>query len=98
MHLVVRTYSGPNTTAIFDVIDARQDSIRELLEGVPGFVSYVAGRTADGGAVTVTVCEDEVGTEESSRRAAEWIEENWQGMADPSDTPAITEATMFMRL
>ena len=38
--------------------------------------------------MTVTVCEDKAGTDESSRRAAEWVKENVSATADP---PAISE-------
>ncbi|MEO8690647.1 MAG: hypothetical protein ABI611_20815 [Solirubrobacteraceae bacterium] len=61
--------------------------MKALISGVPGFVSYAAVRSGDGG-VTVTVCEDKAGTDESSRRAAEWVKENVSATADP---PAITE-------
>jgi hypothetical protein len=43
--------------------------------------------TADGGA-TITICEDQAGTEESVRRAAEWVRQNVQGADSP---PEITE-------
>ena len=38
--------------------------------------------------MTVTVCDDKAGTDESSRRAAEWVKENFTGTAQP---PAMTE-------
>ena len=60
--------------------------MKGLISGVPGFVNYVAVRSGDGG-VTVTVCEDQDGTDESSRRAAEFVKENLSATADP---PAIT--------
>ena len=41
--------------------------MKALISGVPGFVTYAAVRSGDGG-VTVTVCEDKAGTDESSRR------------------------------
>ena len=38
--------------------------------------------------MTVTVCQDKAGTDESSRRAAEWVKENITTDVSP---PAITE-------
>ncbi|MEA2494970.1 MAG: hypothetical protein QOJ29_2881 [Thermoleophilaceae bacterium] len=87
MYAVIRTYSGQGASELFDLLGQREDDVKELISGVPGFVNYVAVRSGDGG-VTVTVCEDKEGTDESSRRAADWVKENVSGTADP---PAITE-------
>jgi hypothetical protein len=43
---------------------------------------------ADDGGSTITVCQDKTGTDESSRRAAEWVKENISATANP---PVITE-------
>jgi hypothetical protein len=87
MYAVVRTYSGQGALELFDLLGQREEDIKALISGVPGFVNYAALRSGDGG-VTVTVCEDKAGTDESSRRAAEWVKEN---MSVPADPPAITE-------
>jgi hypothetical protein len=42
----------------------------------------------------VTVCEDKTGTDESSRRAAEWVKENVSAAANP---PAITEGNTVLQ-
>ena len=67
--------------------------VKALLGGVPGFVSYAAFRSGDGG-VTVTVCEDEAGTEESSRRAAEFVKEN---ISTPGNPPVISAGTTVLQ-
>ncbi|HEU4547683.1 MAG TPA: hypothetical protein VFR88_15445 [Microlunatus sp.] len=72
---------------MFDLVAQREDAVKELISGVPGFVNYFAVRTDDGG-FTVTVCQDKTGTDESSKRAAEFVKENLTGSADP---PVITE-------
>ena len=87
MHAVVRSYSGQGASELFDLLGQREEDVKALISGVPGFVSYVAVRSGDGG-VTVTVCEDEAGTDESSRRAAGWVAENLSATASP---PAITQ-------
>lgn len=87
MYVVIRTYSGNGATELFDLLGQREADVRELIGGVPGFVTYAAFRTDDGGA-TVTVCEDKAGTDESSRRAAGWVQENVTTAVDP---PRITE-------
>jgi restriction endonuclease Mrr len=87
MHAVVRSYSGQGAQELFDQLEQKNDEVKDLIGGVTGFVSYTAVRSGDGG-VTVTVCQDKSGTDESSRRAAEWIKENISATANP---PVITE-------
>jgi hypothetical protein len=92
MHVVIRSYSREGASALFELLGQREDDVKNLISGVPGFVSYAAFRTEDGG-VTVTVCQDKIGTDESSRRAAEWVKENVSTTVDP---PAITEGSTFL--
>jgi hypothetical protein len=75
MYVVVRSYSGSGASELFDLMEQREDEVTELISGVSGFVSYAAFRSGDGG-MTVTSCDDKGGTDESSRRAAEWVQEN----------------------
>jgi hypothetical protein len=93
MHAVIRTYSGPGASELFDLLGQREADVKALISGVPGFVNYAAVRGADGG-VTVTVCEDKAGTDESSRRAAAWVAENLTATASP---PAITEGDTVLQ-
>ncbi len=93
MYVVVRSYSGRGASELFDLLGKREDDVRSLISGVPGFASYAAFRSGDGG-MTVTVCEDKTGTDESSRRAAEWVKENASTTGDP---PAITEGSTVLQ-
>jgi hypothetical protein len=93
MHAVIRTYSGTGASQVFDLVSARQADVNALLSGVPGFVSYAALREGDGG-VTVTVCHDRAGTDESSRRAAAFVRENLDTEVDP---PVITEGDTVLQ-
>ena len=94
MHAVIRTYSGQGASELVDRILA-SDEVEGLLRGVDGFVSYTLFRTDDGG-VTVTVCQDKAGTDESLRVARDWI------AANASDTgvgaPTVTEGPVGMYL
>ena len=94
MYAVVRSYSGQGASELFDLIEQRAEEVKGIIGGVPGVVSYAAMRTGDGG-VTVTVCEDKAGTDESSRSAAEFVKENVSG---PADAPAITEGDTVLQL
>ena len=93
MHVVIRSYSGQGASELFDLLGQREEDVKTLITGVPGFASYAAFRT-DGGGATVTVCQDKTGTDESSRRAAEWVKENVSTTVDP---PAITEGDTVVK-
>jgi hypothetical protein len=92
MHVVVRSYSGQGATELFDLLAEREDEVKELISGVPGFVKYAAFRSGDGG-MTVTICEEKEGTDESSNRAAGWVKDNVTGTVDP---PAISEGSTIL--
>jgi hypothetical protein len=92
MYAVVRKYSGPGASELFDLIDQRSDEVKEVISATPGFISYVAFREGDGG-TSVTSCEDKAGVDESSKRAADWISENATASVDP---PEITEGSAFL--
>lgn len=92
MYTVIRSYSGEGASEIFDLIEQRQDEAEELISNVPGFVSYVAFRTGDGG-TAVTICQDKDGADESSRVAARWVLEN---MSQTPEVPTINEGTTIV--
>ena len=94
MYAVVRSYSGPGASELFDQLEQRNEEVKDLIGGVDGFVSYTALRSGDGG-LTVTVCHDKTGTDESSRRAAEWVKENIGATVNP---PSITEGSTVVHL
>jgi hypothetical protein len=93
MYAVIRNYSGQGASELFDLLAQREDEVRDLIGGVPGFVTYAAFRH-EGGGSTVTVCHDKEGTDESSRRAADWVQQNVDTTVHP---PAITEGSTIIQ-
>jgi hypothetical protein len=93
MYVVIRSYSGQGASDLFDALVAREEDVKTTISSVPGFVSYVAFRS-DGGGQTVTVCQDQAGTDESSRRAADWVKENINVTVDP---PTIAEGSTILQ-
>lgn len=93
MYVVLRSYSGPGASELFDLLGQRETDVKSLISGVPGFVSYAAFRSGDGG-MTVTICEDKVGTDESSQRAAAWVKENVSATVSP---PVTTEGSTVLQ-
>jgi hypothetical protein len=94
MHVVIRSYSGQGASELFDALAERADEVRDIISTVPGFISYEAFRS-DGGGQTVTVCEDKAGTDESSRRAGDWVKGNIDVAVDP---PKITEGSTILHV
>ena len=69
--------------------------LRLSFEGVTGFVSYTLVQTADGG-ISVTVCQDKAGADESLQRAREWIQANAAGTG--VGAPAVSEGSVILQL
>ena len=86
MHAVVRKY-----TSTPDVITEARPKLKHLeqtMRGTPGFVAYYFLETDDGIA-TITITEDEAGTTESMRRAANWVQQNLESR-DQLGRPEVT--------
>jgi heme-degrading monooxygenase HmoA len=92
MYVTVRSYSGQGASELFRALAERDEDVKELISTVPGFISYEAFRN-NGGGQTVTVTEEKAGTDESARRAAEWVKENIGVTVDP---PTVTEGSTIL--
>jgi hypothetical protein len=91
MHGVVRRYS--NAVALAEGLINNRQEVQDLISGVPGMRHYLAIRSGDEVA-TVTICDDEAGTAESSRRAREWVQKN---LANASiGAVQITDGEVFL--
>ena len=92
MHVVIRRWS--NGGALADAMIERRQDVETLLRAVPGFVAYYAVR--DGDTVSsVTVCNDQAGTHESTRRAGEWVRQNLTGTS--MAPPEVSEGETFIQ-
>jgi hypothetical protein len=103
MHTVIRKYTAaPNVVA-----DARPKlaHLEQTMRQTPGFVAYYFLETEDGIA-TITITEDEAGTQESMGRAATWVQQNLpnSGLGAPevirgeaSSAPRASLASMVRR-
>jgi len=72
MYATVRTYLDPS---LADALAARSDEIRSVIRGVTGFQAYYLLKAGDA-TVSVTICADQAGAEESNRVAADWLRTN----------------------
>ncbi|MGX5803713.1 hypothetical protein ACWGS9_21055 [Bradyrhizobium sp. Arg314] len=95
MHAVVRTFNGPGAKKLFDLLDAKKGDLEPLLRGVKGFAGYTLMRTGDGG-LSVTVCQDKTGTDESVAIARDWVKKN--AAETGVGSPTITEGSVILHL
>ncbi len=95
MHAVVRTYSGAGATQLFEVLEAQRGDVEAALRKVPGLVSYTLMRHGDGG-MSVTVCTDKAGADESLRVAREWIQNNASNVQ--ANPPAVAEGSVIVQI
>ena len=78
MYTVVRSYFGKGSKELFDMVEKNKADVEKTIRSVKGFVSYSLVRSEDGG-FSVTVCEDQAGTDESLEKARDWIAKNATG-------------------
>lgn len=94
MHAVVRTYSGSGAKELMDLLEERKEEVESVIRAVAGFVAYSCIRTDDGG-ITVTVCQDKAGTDESVQVARDWVRENASDLN--SSPPAVSEGSVIVQ-
>lgn len=94
MHAVVRTYSGDGARQLFDILEAHKSEVQSTLQKVTGIVSYTLLRTGDGG-MSITVCNDKAGADESVRVARDWIKNNASGVS--ASPPDISEGAVIVQ-
>jgi hypothetical protein len=92
MHMVIREYTGPGATALFDLLATRTDEVESLMRGIDGLISYTIAKTLTGG-IAVTICRDQAGIDESTRLAKNWITMH---AADIAVTPPTISAAQAL--
>ncbi len=95
MQAVIRKFSGKGAKELFDLLETRKDEVEELMRSIQGFVGYTLVRSDDGG-FSMTVCEGKSGTEESMRKAMDWIAKNAGNMS--VGAPEVSEGSVLIHL
>jgi hypothetical protein len=95
MHAVIRTYSGSGANELFDLLEKRKSDIEDTMRSIEGLLAYDLVRTASGGA-SFTVCQDKAGTDESVRRARQWIATNAAHIR--ANDPTVSEGPVIVDL
>jgi hypothetical protein len=91
--VVVRQYQFAPGHTMTDLIDAVTTGFIPIVREVPGFIEYSFVETPDG-VLTIGVFQDPAGAEESTQRAADWIEENLAGFY--TGPPSVTTGTIWL--
>ena len=94
MHAVVRTFSGKGAKELADLLEKHKGDVESIIRSVKGFVSYTLVRTGDGG-ISVTVCQDKAGTDESMRVAKEWVAKNAGNIG--VNAPKVSEGAVILQ-
>lgn len=89
----IRKYSG--APMLSDELLKRQKEITAVLRPIHGFHAYTLIKTSDG-AVSVTLCDDKAGAEESNRVTATWLTNNLPTFANRA--PEITSGEVIFEL
>ncbi len=95
MHAVTRFYSGPGAKELFDLLAERKNDVEATIRETQGFVAYTLVATEDGG-MSVTVCNDKAGTDDSLKRARGWIAKNASKLN--VSPPAVSEGDVILNL
>ena len=95
MYAIVRNYSGAGAKQLFDLLERQKAEVEATIRKVPGLVSYSLVRCSDGG-MSITVCQDKTGADESVKVAREWIRKNAANV--PAYPPAIMEGPIIVQI
>lgn len=93
MHATMRYYAGPGAKELADLLERRKADVEAEMRKTPKFVSYSLVRLAEG-CVSMTVCHDKAGTDESAKIAGAWVKEHGAGIK--VNPPMVSEGTVLV--
>jgi hypothetical protein len=93
MHATIRRWTG--ASQLIDEMARRSQDVETVISSSEGFVSYHAVRSGDA-LVSITICQDKTGTDESTRLASQWVRDNLPAGSMTGVTPEIMDGEAFM--
>ncbi len=91
--LAVRQYQLASGRTMEELTAAVESGFVPILREVPGFLEYILVETSEG-VLSVSVFADQAGAEESTRRAADWVQQNLaEFFAGP---PMVTTGSVWL--
>ncbi|HEU5430025.1 MAG TPA: hypothetical protein VFU81_00090 [Thermomicrobiales bacterium] len=92
-YLAIRQYQLAPGHTMDELAAAVEGGFLPIVRAVPGFREYFLVETGEGTA-SISVFTDQAGAEESTRRAADWVQQNLAGFfAGP---PTVTTGTVWL--
>ena len=78
-YLAARQYQLAPGHTMEELAAVVESGFLPIIRDVPGFQEYFLVETGEGGVLSISTFTDEAGAEESTRRAADWIQQNLAG-------------------
>ncbi len=76
MYMAIRKYQTTAGASIQEIVQRVQEGFVPIVSQTPGFVAYHIVNTGNGTVASVTLFEDQASSEESTRRATDWVRQN----------------------
>ena len=92
-YLVIRQYQLAPGRTMEELSAAVESGFVPILKQVPGFREYFLVESNEG-VVSISVFADQAGAEESTRRAADWIQQNLTGFF--TGPPTVTTGSVWL--
>ena len=87
-YLAIRQYQLAPGHTMEELAALVESGFLPIVEQVPGYREYFLAGT-DGGVISISVFADQAGADESTRRAADWVQQNLAGFFTGSPTVTI---------
>jgi hypothetical protein len=92
-YLAIRQYELAPGRTMEELHAAVESGFMPIVKGVPGFREYFLVET-DEGVISISVFDDQAGAEESTARAADWVQQN---LADIfAGPPEVTTGSVWL--
>ncbi len=92
-YLVIRQYQLAPGHTMAELHAVVERGFLPILQQVPGFLEYVLVES-DEGVLSISIFTDQAGAEESTRRAADWIQQNLTGFY--TGPPTVTTGSVWL--
>ncbi len=94
MYASVRRYAGSDP-GLFDEVASQRQDLEATMCRAPGFRAWYLVRIGDG-MMTITLCDEQAGADESVRLAAGWIRDNMPQLAP--NPPEVSNGEVTLQL
>ena len=92
-YLAIRQYQLAPGHTMEELSALAESGFIPILRQVPGFQEYVLVETGEG-VLSISIFADQAGAEESTRRAADWIQQNLTGFY--TGPPTVTTGSVWL--